>query len=158
MLYGRFLISENIDSGCGQNFQKDVTWTSEFCRLMCAWACSQHVQSWIQSHIYSACPSFSSTAAWPALSFLCLGTMSGTSNSMWWILSQLTHALPHCWSHCNPKTLNVLINNLLFLCISDKKPGREGRLAPGGIWTVKHKMESFYGVCLWKVLACGAGT
>lgn len=53
--------------------------------------------------------------AWPALSFLCLGTISGTSNSVWWILSQPS-------THTRSFTARAILQFKNIQCIDHPPP------------------------------------
>lgn len=88
----------------------------------------------------SSCLSLSTSIAWPAVSFLCWGTISATTNSMWWILSQSTHGLLHCsadwaiqkhfiyWSTALWRVGAEGGGHVYEFSISDKKPRKAGEL------------------------------
>lgn len=141
-----------------------LEFTRECCMYACQkwhiakmiWACSECVQPWIQSHIHGICQSFSPTAAWPALSFLCLGTISGTRNSIWWILSQPAHTLLHCSSDFAIQRHSMYWSQAFFFQYSRQK-AREGRLVLEGfeMWGTKCSISVV--VYVWKILPQGVG-
>ncbi len=144
------LLGKNIDLWCGWNFQKDDDNVS----MMWARACSEHVQPWIQSHIHGTCLSFFSTAAWPALSFLCPGTISEQQLNVMNPISTSTRA-PSLLKQLQSKNTECIDQQPFFFRISDKKPEREGRLLEGfEWWSTKWSISVVY---IWKVPAQSVG-